>query len=344
MHRDDGANAPRKHSSSHQPEPSLSYVIGVDGGATKTEAVIANLQGQPVGAGRSGCGNWEVVGENSAAETIFAAVRQALERANVTLSEVRSLHMGLAGHDWPEDEPRLRGALERHIGQIPLTLENDAFLGARACTPTAHGISVSAGSGVCASYLGAEGEKYNYGYFGELGGGFPIDQLALYAIIRAEDGRGPKTALTPAILKATGHSSVAELLHAITRKSYSLSHTAIRPSLFQTANRGDAVAVGVVSAFGRELGRLATNLIQKYSLQGAEPYVVASGSLFTKTGPLLFDVFQKFVHDADASAQVKLNNRPPVAGAVRAALQACGVQTNSNWETTSSSYEGALNG
>ena len=116
------------------------YVIGVDAGATKTEAVVANRDGQPVGAGRSGCGNWELVGEKSAAETIFDAIRQALERASITLSQVRIAHMGLAGLDWPEDEPRLRDALERHLGKLPITLENDAYLGTRACAPAADGI------------------------------------------------------------------------------------------------------------------------------------------------------------------------------------------------------------
>lgn len=319
------------------------YVIGVDGGATKTEAVVANRDGQPVGAGRSGCGNWEVVGEKSAAETIYDAIRQALERAQIDLSQVRNAHMGLAGLDWPEDEPRLRAALAPYLGKLPIILENDAYLGTRACAPDADGIAVSAGSGVCSSYLGSDGEKYLYGYFAELGGGFPIDQLALQAIIRAEDGRGPKTSLTPAILEATGYDSVAALLHALTRRTYSLSHTVIRPAVFQTAASGDSVAVSIVSTFGRELGLLATNLIDKYDLAGTAPFVVASGSLFTRTGPLLFEVFQGAVHQADPTARVRLNKRPPVAGAVRAALDSWGVQMNGNWETTSSSYEGALN-
>ena len=197
--------------------------------------------------------------------------------------------------------------------------------------------------GSAPSYLGADGEKYLYGYFAELGGGFPIDQLALHGIIRAEDGRGPKTALTSAVLAATGHESVADLLRALTRKAYTLSHTAIRPAVFQTAVSGDPVAVGIVSTFGRELGLLATNLIAKFALEGTASFVVASGSLFTRTGPLLFDVFQRTVHGADATARVRLNRRPPVAGAVRAALQSWGVHTNADWETASSSYEGALN-
>jgi N-acetylglucosamine kinase-like BadF-type ATPase len=321
----------------------VNYVIGVDGGSTKTDAVVADLDGRPLGAGRSGCANWELVKEGGAAQTIYDAIRRALDRAKVELTTVRHVHIAAAGLDWPEDESRLRGALDPFLGDVPLTMENDSFLGARACTPDAHGITVSAGSGVCASYLGANAERYFYGYFGELGGGTAIDQLAMYAILRAEDGRGPKTALTTAIPKATGHASVAALLHALTREEYTLSHTTIRPSLFDTAARGDAVAVDVVTTFGRELGLLATNLIRRFYLEGMAPYVVASGSLFTRTGPLLIDVFRRCVHEVDPSARVKLNDRPPVAGAVRAALHVCGVPTSPSWQATSSTYEGVLN-
>jgi N-acetylglucosamine kinase-like BadF-type ATPase len=320
------------------------FVIGVDGGSTKTDAVVANMEGRPLGSGRSGCANWELVGERGAAETIFDAMRRALDRAKVDLSKVQHVHIAGAGLDWAEDDGRLRGALDPFVGDIPLTLENDSFLGARACAPDAHGITVSAGSGVCASYLGPGGEKYFYGYFGELGGGTAIDQLTLHAIIRAEDGRGPKTALTTVIPKATGHGSVSALLHALTREGYEIPHTAIRPTLFETAAQGDVVAIDVVTTFGRELALLATNMIRKFGLAGKGSYVVASGSLFTRTGPLLFDVFRSLVSEADRTARVKRNDRPPVAGAVRAALHARGVQTGADWETISASYQGAIDG
>jgi N-acetylglucosamine kinase-like BadF-type ATPase len=320
----------------------LNCVIGVDAGTTKTDAVVANLEGRPLGAGSSGCANWEVAGETGAAAALEDAIRRALDKGGAELANVRHVHIGAAGLDWPEDEGRLRNALAAFLGNVPLSLENDSYLGARACTPAGHGITVSAGSGVCASYLGAAGEKYFYGYFGELGGGTAIDQLALHAVLRAEDGRGPKTELTASIPKATGHASVRDLLHALTREGYSLTHTIIRPSLFATAARGDSVAIDVVTTFGRELGLMATNLIMKYGLKGTAPYVVACGSLFTRTGPLLFDVFRRIVGGADDSATVRLSDRPAVVGAVRVALDACGSHTNGNWESISASYRGAL--
>src|SRR5207237_8631187 len=115
------------------------------------------------------------------------------------------------------------------------------------------------------------------------------------------------------------------------------SPTVLRPPGFRIAAIGDPVAVSIVAAFGRELGLLATNLIKKYELAGTSPFVVASGSLFTRTGPLLFESFRDFVKAADPHARVELSRRPPVAGAVRAALQGCGVGATGTWEAASSS-------
>jgi N-acetylglucosamine kinase-like BadF-type ATPase len=296
-----------------------------------------------LGTGKSGCSNWEVVGEAKAARSIFEAMHQALTAAKIELASVGHVHLGLSGLDWPDDEPRLRSALGGLLGEIPMTLENDAYLGVRACTPDGKGITVSAGSGVCSSYLGQNGEKYFYGYFGELGGGINVDRLALQAIIRAEDGRGPKTALTEAILKVTGHPTVADLLYALTRKAYALNHTVVRPQLFSIAQAGDPVAAGIVTSFGRELGLLATNLIEKFALHGKAPRIVASGSLFTRTGAQLFDAFRERIARVDPGAMTILATRAPVVGAVRAALQARGIETNQNWESISSSYQGAFN-
>src|SRR5262249_51925372 len=128
----------------------------------------------------------------------------------------------------------------------------------------------------------------------------------------------------------------------LTRKAYSLGHTVIRPALFTTARDGDAVAGSVVATFGKELALLATNLIHKFGLAGQAPDVVASGSLFTKTGPLMVDVFREEIFAVDSGARVMLANRPPVAGAVRAALGACGVETSQVWNRLGVSYEGAI--
>jgi N-acetylglucosamine kinase-like BadF-type ATPase len=298
--------------------------VGVDVGNTKTIAAACDLEGELRGVGRGGCGNWEELGEKGSAEVITEVIDQALEAAGAKREDVPHAHMGMAGVDWPADEPRMREALTSAGWACGLTLENDSFLTVRAGAPEGHGIGVTAGTGICAAIVRPDGEKYFYGGFTDLGGGIATGTQAFQAVIRAEDGRGRPTALTAAVLRATGQASVQDLVYDVHRRGNYLSGTVLNPVLFSVAAEGDHVAVGIVTRFGRELALCATNLIRRCGLAEDDTAVVASGSRFVKTGPLLFDVFRREVLAVAPRARMILSEQPPVMGAVRGALEACG--------------------
>jgi N-acetylglucosamine kinase-like BadF-type ATPase len=316
----------------------VSYAIGVDGGKTKTVALVADMGGRVVGAGRTGCSNWEIGGEPNAAEAIAGAVQAALS-GTAPLSAVRRIHLGLAGVDWPGDEERLRGALSRHLSGVPLTLENDAYLPVRAASPEGTGVAVSAGSGVCAALIEDDGVQFLYGYSAEMGGGIDINAQTLHAVVRADDGRGPPTVLTERLLAATGHRDVQDLLFAITRRSFRIAGDTARRVLFGAARDGDGPATTIVTGFATELALLATNVLRKRGLLDSAVPVIASGSLFTQTGPLMFSVFEAEVRRAAPNARTALFVHPPASGALRAALEACGVNTRPFWTRLTSDLQ-----
>ena len=59
----------------------LRLYLGIDAGATKTHALIADQDGHVWGGGLSGPGNWEGVGLEGAYQTYAQAMRQALAAA-----------------------------------------------------------------------------------------------------------------------------------------------------------------------------------------------------------------------------------------------------------------------
>ena len=309
----------------------MQVVLGVDGGNTKTVALAADLDGVIRGVGRAGSSNWETAGEREAVAALTQCVTQALQMAGVGMDSVLQAHLGLAGLDWPDDERRLRQALE---GGWPggLNMENDAFLGVRACSPDGRGIGVTAGTGVCACYIPMSGEPFFYGAFTDLGGGIDIDDQILQAIVRAEDGRGLPTAMTAPLLAAAGCAKVTDLAYAITREGLRLSSATLRPILFRAAEGGDPAAAAIVGGFGRELALCATSIIRRRGFKGDGPPIVASGSLFTQTGKTLFQAFRQDVLAAAPWARVILAQYPPVLGAVRAAFEECGRFTAAAWE------------
>jgi len=230
-----------------------------------------------------------------------------------------------------DDEPRLRAALVRAGLTCELTLENDAFLTVRAGAPEGHGIGVTAGTGICVAIVRPDGQKYFYGAFTDLGGGIDTATPAFQAVVRAEDGRGRATALTEALLAATGHTSTRDLVYDVHRRGNHVSHTVLNRLLFAAAEEGDPVAVEIVTRFGAELAHAAASLLRRYGLAEQEIAVVAAGSRFAKTGPVLFEAFRRDVLAVSPRARVILSEQPPVVGAVRGALEARGRTAPETW-------------
>jgi len=309
----------------------MGLVVGIDGGSTKTIAVVSDSNGELRGVGRGGNSNWEGVGIEQAAGVITDAARQALDMAGGGLGDVVQAHMGLAGMDWPDDEPRMAGALAAAGWQCPIAIENDAFLALRACSPEGHGLGATAGSGVCSGIIQPDGSKFFYGAFTDMGGGIDIGAQVIHAVLRQEDGRGRPTILTEGLLAATGYASVLDLARAMHRGGQHIPKRTTDPVLFPCAAKGDPVAVEIVTGFGRELALCVANLIRRYRLENEDRAVVAAGSLFQKTGPLLFNAFREEVLKVAPRARLILADQPPVMGAVRGALMAAGREQAEVW-------------
>ena len=307
-------------------------LAGVDGGNTKTLALVCDLDGWPIGIGRGGSSNWEAVGAEPAAGVIAQTVQRALEGAGGAWHDIEYAHMGLAGVDWPEDIPRMETALRDAGWKCRLSLENDAFSAIRVCTTTGYGIGVTAGTGVASGIVRPSGETFFYGAYTDLGGGWEINQAVVHAIVRAGDGRGEHTALAPALLAVTGHATVSDLVYDMHRRDLRLESRVLRPLLFSVAAQGDPVAVCIVTNFGRQLALCAINLIHRYKLEQVEVEVVAAGTLFMRTGPLLFDVFRSRLAEVAPRAKPILADCPPLMGAVRGALMLSGTYSPEVWK------------
>src|SRR2546423_9887775 len=84
------------------------YLLGVDGGGTKTHAVIADEHGRVLGEGFAGPSNPLRVGVNSAAAAVREAVDQACDAAGVRRADVVAAEVGLAGVRRAELRERMR--------------------------------------------------------------------------------------------------------------------------------------------------------------------------------------------------------------------------------------------
>ena len=96
----------------------MPFILGVDGGATKTLAVVGDDTGRILGAGLGGPTNYQIIGIEPAMSNLNSAVRGALSYAGISMDKVDCAVFGLAGADFPVDfatSPRVSKALRSEV-------------------------------------------------------------------------------------------------------------------------------------------------------------------------------------------------------------------------------------
>jgi N-acetylglucosamine kinase-like BadF-type ATPase len=304
------------------------YFLGIDTGSTKSLALIADESGRAVGLGRAGGGNWETVGLEGCRQVLEEITRQALAAAGLARREITAAGFCLAGYDWPEDRP----ALEEVIGSLgleaPYELVNDAMAGLLAGTTEGWGVGVSAGTS-CNCYgrdrQGRTGRVVGSSRFGEYAGAGEIVWRAMQAVARAWTRRGPATKLSQALAWAAGARGVEDLVAGLMRGRYRLA-PAMAPIVFECAGAGDVVAREIIEWAGRGLADLAAGVARQLDFQGTAFEVILAGSVLDGNPELATLVSAALVEEFPLARPLRLD-APPVAGAVRLAMEQVGLDT-----------------
>ena len=301
----------------------MSWALGVDGGNSKTLAVVAAGDGRPRGIGKAGPSDIHNAPPPVALKQLELAVAAALADAGIEAGAIEAAAFSLAGADYPEDfrllEEYLLGRLG--IGCAPLVV-NDAIGALRAGAPDWVGISVVSGTYNAVGARRADGRVFHHGFWPDGIGGRDLGRQALNAVYRADLGLGPATALTGRALELFEVRDVPALLYAFTRRGGLPETDADRLAvpLLDLADEGDPVCRAIVSEGGRMLGRQARVSAARLELPIKGMRVVLAGSVFAQPTALLADCVMAELPGAE---QVR-HGPPPVAGAVLLALDRLG--------------------
>jgi len=321
----------------------MNYVLGVDGGASKTFCLVAGEDGRILGFGRGGPSNHQVSGLKAAMAQIAHSVGEALAQAKVSSQEARLGIFCLAGADLPEDYAMLRQAVEDLGVCQKVVVKNDTMAALRSGLSRPLGVVVICGTGTNAAGRAPDGREIvlpGLGYIsGDWGGGAQITQEIIRLIMRAWDGRGKPTVLLQMVLDSLGVSSPGVLLQMLYHNQLEQHQLlGLVPLLFEAAYLGDEVACQLVREVGTEVGVTARTLIRRLSIEDKDVEVVLGGSIFKAKGPLLIDTVKGVVHEVAPRASIVLPKFEPVVGALFLALEATGVEVREmvreNVETT----------
>jgi N-acetylglucosamine kinase-like BadF-type ATPase len=303
-------------------------LLGVDGGNTKTVALVVLEDGSVVGIGQAGCADiHNAPSPDDGLDEIAKACSRALEAAGASAADLAAAAFSLAGADWPEDFERIRRGLEARLehGPEPLIV-NDAIGAIRSGTDDGVGVAAVAGTGGAIGARNARGEIYHLGFWPDGTGAHTLGSEGLAAVWRAGIGVGPETSLTERALAHWGSEDPIELLHALTRidgrgdprRDRSLFAYAV----LDTATEGDVVAQGIVETIGGHLGDYVRVCAERTGQLGALFPLVLTGGVFRHPSPLL----RRSILDRVPHAMPVYPTVEPVAGAVLLAADRAGAR------------------
>lgn len=271
-------------------------VLAVDGGNTKTRAVVASADGEVevLGSARGGCSDIYGAASTEAALTVLESTcRRALDDAGVAADQLAASAFSLAGADWPEDFALLREELQRRLAlpAAPLVV-NDALGALRGGAPDWVGVAIVCGTGQAIGARRADGRIFHLGFWPDAAGGRQLGAEALRAVYRAELGLGPATMLTERALSRYATPGALELLHAFTRRGGRprSDQDLLAPDVLDAADAGDAVARDIVEGHARIMGAQARATAQRAGLPLAGTTVVLTGGVFSHPSRRLADL------------------------------------------------------
>ena len=258
-------------------------LLGVDGGATKTVALIAEPDGTVIGFARNGSSDIHADPDpEQPIGRVAAAVRDAARIAGVDTGELGVCVFSLCGADWPEDIDLYTSRLTvlLRLPGIPSVI-NDAMGALRSGSPEGIGVALTLGTGGAIGARGPEGRSWFSGMRLERTGALEFGQHALTLLIRGEYGTGEMPAFSEAALTAFGVGSVDELLHAVTARGgmgdRGLGRLAV--VLLEAGHREDPDAISYIHEHGRILASYVRSAAERVGLPAQGNTLVMSGGM-----------------------------------------------------------------
>lgn len=303
--------------------------VGVDGGGTRTVALVGPRSDAVVARGEAGPANPHAVGFESAAEQLASAVRAALatwpgECAGEPVVEIESAVLGVAGCGRPSDRARLTPLVAACLGvpaSVVRVVSDVALL--LPAAGLASGVALVAGTGSSAFGVAPGGRTASAGGWGYLlgddGSAFDVGRRALRAVLRADDGLGPSTMLTLVLKERLGVSQPRDLIRVVYQSPSPRTAIAeLAPLVVAVAESDDPIARQIVSGSGEALGRLVRGVARRLAL-GPDAVVIGTGGLLRAGEPVLGPL-RRSLERADLT-DFRLLDAEPAVGALRLAAR-----------------------
>ncbi|MGE7918394.1 N-acetylglucosamine kinase [Viridibacillus sp. NPDC093762] len=304
------------------------FVLAIDGGGTKTCAVISDEGGHIHAMVTVGKSNPTTMSQKEF-EQVIDQVLIILKSQNPTaFAQIASCFAGMAGVKEKQYDLILMNVLHMHLPkEATIEIANDATNALYAGTLGSEGIVQIAGTG--AITLGVDEQHHiirtsGWGFlFDDEGSGYDLGVQALKSVFKAYDGRGYQTNLTARLCQ---HFQV-DVVPRIIDQVYGEGHprAIISPlSMYvsEEAQKGDIVARIIIQKACEKYFQSIKACLDQMTWSKDKIPVVLAGGVFSNV-ELFIPILQKLAQKEVVEIQFYPSLMPPIGGAVVGGLKKC---------------------
>jgi N-acetylglucosamine kinase-like BadF-type ATPase len=298
----------------------MDFVLGVDGGGTKTECVLMDLAGKIMARSFSGPSNPYRVGVESAAREVEKAADVCLQETGAGRNAVAAIGAGLAGTGNPELKEGMRALLSTAFPGAVVSIFTDLET-ALAAAGEGPVIVLVAGTGSAAIGRNGQGQIWRTGgqgpRLGDDGSAFDIGSRAVERAMKEREQQGTDSALGRKILEQLGYASWEKLKERATSQPDNI-FPLVFPVVAVAADAGDAAAREILLQAAGELASLV-NAVAEHAGHGREEIrIVKMGGMVGRS--VYFDAqLDAALKRALPEAQTGVMRMSPAEAAARAA-------------------------
>ncbi len=303
----------------------MKYIIGMDGGGTKTKCLLAdkdlNIFHECVG----GPSAFLMLGTEAVSETLLQLVDQCKKAASIDDSEIECIVLGTTGAGRRSDAERMENSFLEYAKSIgnnfpKFSVQSDGRVALEGAFSGKPGSILIAGTGSFMLGKNSDEETFRVGgygrFIGDEGSGYMLGKKGFIAVAKEYDKRGPETALTKFIAREYNINDSASLITAVYKDQFDIA--SIAPLVIKAAKEGDEICRNILEAESEELIQHIAAMKTKIKDQPFRLSLV--GGMIT-TENYYADIFKSKLKTALPDVQLQDPDYPPAMGAVIMAKQ-----------------------
>lgn len=238
----------------------IKYFLGVDGGGSKTTAVVYSSEGKYICSAVGDSINYCSVGLENARQ----AMSEIINRLSV--NEFDCAVIGSAALNSRASAEETESFCGGIINSKKVIMDSDLYIALEATDSEGECAAIISGTGSMAVMRNSDGEiktAGGWGYIlGDEGSGYSIGLSGIKAAIRGFEKSAPETSLTRKCLEYFEIDNIYDLIDLYYNKSVSRKITAaFAKEVISSADGGDKVAKKIVESEAKSLSETALSII-----------------------------------------------------------------------------------